>query len=202
MDQKTNKYILIILGSILIIMIFMTFISYNSLKKEYKNTINAQAQIINDQRTLNNNQFSRYKKSLMYSDIKLKNTALIDSLKINKSSLFLRFPKLECNTCMDSLISYVVDNFHEKEFQNIYLLINNSHKMYMSQFKRLHGLTFPNIIAVDHLTKLSKLDNHKLPYMFIIDKSNTTRLLFIPEKDKPKETKAYIKLIKSKYFDN
>lgn len=199
--KKITTSLIFFLLFILIAFCLFTYRSLNSTINKYRKTVKEQTQIIQDKRVSYKKLLNRYKKSYIYSGIKLNEKEITDSFKINQPVLVVRFPELSCTTCMDSLITYLSENFHGKQLNDIYFLIDNTHRVYMRQFKRLHGITFPNIIEVEPSVEILKLDKNKSPYMFILDKNYITRSVFIPERDRPHETKAYIKIIKNKYFE-
>lgn len=176
--------------------IVLLFTSISNTKK-YLSTINIlNSKILIDQELYKSLKEKMFK-SLLYEGYELENYVLNDN---DKKHLILRYPKLACNTCMDSLLVNLSKMYTAQELFNIILLVDGSNDQYLNEVKRLYKFIIPNIVETDTHNQVLPLDELNVPYFFILDDKNKCHMIFIPEKDKVEDIRRYILLTKKVLF--
>lgn len=135
--------------------------------------------------------------SLLYEGSEINNFKIEND---HNKYLILRYPKLACNTCMDSILVIFSKLYTDREMKNAILLIDGSNEQYFYEIKRFYKFTIPIIIETDTNDQILPLDELNAPYFFIIDENYKCHMIYIPEKGKNEDIKRYILLTKKSIF--
>lgn len=117
----------------------------------------------------------------------------LDSVTMN-TMLVLRYTELNCNSCVDLILSEILaqNSFNE---QNTLLLAYYQNPSYLYQFKRMNRLQFP-VFSVKS-TGLPT-DTLNLPYLFLLDKNMQINHMYIPEEGDTASIRQYLGFAKEK----
>lgn len=201
MRNQTTSLILVLAILFFLVQNLVLINKNRNTKSEYTLILNEKNAQIQAELESYQNLKSRMFKAIRYEGYIPDQFSIFDSLKISEEYLILRFPELACNTCMDSILFNISRNLTQQELKKVIILIDNSYKQYMFQLKRFNQFVFPNIIEVSNSIRILSLDESKIPYFFMINKSKTCSMIFIPDRNKPEETKDYLSLIQKKIFN-
>lgn len=107
---------------------------------------------------------------------------------ISKPVLVLRYSELNCQSCVDDLLTEIkeVGIFNES---NTLLLAYYREPVYLYQFKRMNRLELP-VFSIQH-TGLPP-DTLNLPYFFLINSRLQISNVFIPEEGDTESIAAYL----------
>lgn len=120
---------------------------------------------------------------------------LIDLLA-KDTILVLRFSEFNCSACVDLLTNQIKESFVDYLTNPKIILIYDSETMRLPQniFERPVFLTpKKNLLGLP-------MENFNTPFMFILDKDIKAKQFFVPEKDMPELTDAYLRIIKKRFF--
>jgi len=119
----------------------------------------------------------------------------LSSIADENHYLVFRFSGFTCEPC----ILFVVEKLkrHFPDFQTnhrIILLASNVPDRLKNDYYGKPIYSIPD----DHL--LLPIDQHNVPYMFVMDSQMECKLLFVPESLHPKLTDFYLKTVKERFF--
>lgn len=107
--------------------------------------------------------------------------------------------EVNCNSCVESNISFLNDLGDSIGRQNIIFLTSYKHKKDLSVFERINQIKFPvyNVnstgLTIEELNK---------PFFFVINEHLKAECVFVPIKEDSLHLKRYLNLIKQKYFSD
>lgn len=107
--------------------------------------------------------------------------------------------EVNCNSCVESNISFLNDLGDSIGRQNIIFLTSYKNKRDLSIFKRINQIKFPvyNVnstgLAIEELNE---------PFFFVINEHLKAECVFVPIKEDSLHLKRYLDLIKRKYFSD
>lgn len=154
--------------------------------------------------------YQNQKKNLTYQvisdDAKLKGELRIqnenDSFSnlnsiVSKPTLILRYSELNCQSCVDIIISSLLSD-SSFNVNNTLLLGYYREPTYLYQFKRVNRINFP----IYNIKEIGlPPDTLNMPYFFILDQNLTTHNVFIPEEGDTISIKHYLNFAAKKLIN-
>lgn len=118
-----------------------------------------------------------------------------------KESIKLAFfhSEVNCNSCVESNISFLNDLGDSIGRQNIIFLTSYRHKRDLVVFKRINQIKFPVYNVGSTGLAMEELNE---PFLFIINEHLKAECVFVPIKEDSLHLKRYLNLIKQKYFSD
>lgn len=108
--------------------------------------------------------------------------------------LIVRFSELNCETCVQNIFS-LLQKDSGIDTTRIMLFVDYKSEAFLKTFLRVNLITYP---VFRYYTDKSVLDtdNRGYPYVFIADRNGRLHDFFIPVKENPQRTLAYLGRIK------
>lgn len=113
--------------------------------------------------------------------------------QLAKPKLILRYSELNCQTCVDAMISEIKAN-KSIDSNNMLMLAFYKQTSYLYQFKRMNRINMP----VYSLQKALLPDTLNVPYFFMLHPNLTTSNVYIPEEGDTAGVKYYLNFIVKK----
>jgi len=123
----------------------------------------------------------------------------LDSLCKTNYKLIFRYSDQHCNQCAESAL-HSLNKFKES--------IGEDNIIILASFRTKHQFAFflknnqSTNMVLNISTKIEiPIEEYITPYFFIMDKDMTVKLLFIPMKEIPGHTDAYLKSVLNRFFE-
>lgn len=132
-------------------------------------------------------------KAITLKDPDLKTHQLKDVLK--KNTLIFRFSANDCDMCFKSVVSAIQKNIKAKALDNVVIIFDE----YDDREFMIHAeqLQLPiRMYKIDDSFGLS-IEHKNLPFLFMVSENMTVEKLFIPFKEVPTYTEAYLNYVKT-----
>lgn len=200
-DKFLNWMLVILNITLLCIVIYMKFGPYSKgvSIKEYNTAISSLKQ--SNKLTKNLSQFQLFSENTKIPDTTkiLNEKGEINNLKshITQSKLILRYSELNCQSCVDAMITQIRVN-KSIDSNNMLFLAYYKQPAYLYQFKRLNRISMP----IFSLQNILLPDTLNVPYFFILHPNLTVSNVFIPEEGDNESVKNYLNLIVKKMNEN
>lgn len=140
----------------------------------------------------NENEYLELDGNLPLVDIAGKTVMAKEIIKAN--SLVFRFSETNCESCIDAEINALVKN-KDKIKKDVILIAYYQDKrdlfVFYKDFQN-KGLTNIKMYLLANNALLIPLDKLNIPYYFCVNSDLTMNNFFIPQKDKPRLSKAYL----------
>ena len=133
--------------------------------------------------------------------VDLSNSALVKKIHQPLPTLVLTFPKLACTTCLDSILNQLLRFYDRDVLDKITIAIDSAaHSDYVSRFMRFHQYNFNSMVSLPPGSdQYFNVPDPSKPYFYVIGSTLRSEMFFVPDRDKPNETKRYIDLVINKF---
>jgi len=186
---------------LLALVLYMKFGSYSKgvSIKEYNKAISLLKQ--SNKLTKNLSQFQLFSENTKIPDTTkiLNEKGEFNNLKnhITQSKLILRYSELNCQSCVDAMITQIRVN-KSIDSNNMLFLAYYKQPAYLYQFKRLNRINMP----IFSLQNILLPDTLNVPYFFILHPNLTVSNVFIPEEGDNESVKKYLNFMIKKMNEN
>ena len=139
---------------------------------------------------------------MVSSDLQLRdlggNLTTLGSLISSGPKLVFRYSELNCNVCYQKVLDELSGLIKKIGPENILIITSYSNQRELYNFMRINNIT-KNVFNIGSATLGLPVDDYDVPYLFVLDRSLKTKLLFIPFKQNPVMTKKYFLFVKDKF---
>lgn len=119
---------------------------------------------------------------------------------VTDNMLILRYSEMNCDVCVDSLISKLDLYMDSVGIENIALFTTSQNKGYIRRFKKVNKIKFD---IYDIGLKLdSVLTDIGVPYFFVLSRNRRVNNMFVPQSEYIDLTDKYLHSIYMKYWMN
>lgn len=145
---------------------------------------------------------SNFYNGILNNSLKLEK-GLYDALKsygdLSGDYVFVcRFSELNCERCIKAAVKEIVSYADSIGKENILFLASYSNKLYFDRVPNTYDIG--TIEMLNWKTLDIPIESLGFPYYFVLDSFMTIHELFLPQKETPKITQEYLRLINDKYF--
>jgi peroxiredoxin len=112
--------------------------------------------------------------------------------------LLFWFDEFSCDQCILKVFEFISNN----NVPDSIMLVISNHKSQRNLyiFKQTHKINYTIYRTTSEFG--TTIENERIPFLFVLDKSYEIKNFFIPEKSYSKGINDYIVVMKSRYFDN
>lgn len=114
---------------------------------------------------------------------------------IDKPKLVLRYSELNCNVCVDTLLSCLNQRFAKLGMEHLLILATYHDERNYRIFKRINQIK--EMYLIDSIVG-SRLEEENIPYLFFVDNDYRIKYPFIPHKEVMQETHKYLDFIETR----
>ncbi|MCP9612648.1 hypothetical protein [Coprobacter tertius] len=195
----------VIIAVFIVLLIFSGFYIYNQ-----KSEVN-QLQLLNHQ-TLNEKIDLSMVQEYRDAEINLNGKSLAGQLKVSDEKgnpvnfeemidgckLILYFSEFNCDICLEDAFNNLNSQIDSIGYENVAVLIDAENKRFVKQYKTNHNIKYK---CFEVEKKPDGIFSSSLPFFFIVEKEKARiNSAYIPQKEKPEDTKRYLRKIISDYF--
>lgn len=203
MLSKTKRHILILYGLLAVALVTIGI----GLLRWPETGVSVQNHMESDERTLFwdiypelviPNAGKAIDKSLLIKDL---NDGKITVEELSKRSplLVFRYSQYDCHLCIDQVLEKL-HTIYEGEEDKVCLIIDGmAGREFRLKYKN-RKMDFPSYFVIDDNLGLS-LENKNLPFLFVLSSDALVNKVFVPFKEFPNQTDAYLRNIKAVLSD-
>lgn len=114
---------------------------------------------------------------------------------VEGNALVFRFSGESCNVCIEFVINSLKESFPDYTTNSAIILLGSNINR-----RVLKGYYGKNVFPISGEELGLPAEEYNLPCLFILDKSGTTHMSFIPDKAFPELTQIYLKTIIDRFF--
>ncbi|MDR1221760.1 MAG: hypothetical protein LBL07_02620 [Tannerella sp.] len=194
-----NKYLVVAVIFVVIIITSLSFYYQLQLRQERENHKQSCSQIMllydmlkEEQEVLMKNEGCMVSKSLYLTDLKNQKIK-IDSLFSEGPFLVLFFSSSYCNDCVNYCLTQIKDFMTKQGFNKIILFASGYQLRDLYVFARSNQFNDKCFYSMNSLN--IPIEETNMPFMFIMDEKLMPSHFFIPKKEIPEQTERYLNFI-------
>jgi len=201
--MKKDKYLILLLVIINVVLLgLLVYFRIMALGKDsnYKNRNEAYTNQLDYQKNIMNFQLfsegTRLDPSLSLKSEKSDSQLLHNVL--DRTKLVLRYSELNCQTCVDAMLTQLLNN-EKFNTSNCILLAYYRNPAYLYQFMRINRLQLP-VYSIKSTGLLP--DTLNIPYFYLLDKDLRVSNVFIPEEGDTAAVADYLRFAAKRLQSN